>query len=518
MESQDNSVVDVEPAFRASGFSGFHRYTILAQGCEEWIEPHPTTVVYVDIVSPNIVYECTSVYLTFESYARIDGMEMLCSRHFSHPLYNHTMGYEDGVGMVVVDSDTMGPISVHKGRPVSGLSKTIYLPDINPIQCSWTCLLVTDEASAVCYNDNTSDYHRLMVCSRDVQIAMQTMHQVYNGIRGRDTHIHHNYATRVWCASIRSMSNIDGDLVVHVPSTMLHGTELGMFISAPGVASLLYIDTSFAVSISLTTTRCNLAFVGHRGLVRCIGTFKVYDNIGKWYIDRALTYNSVDPTLVCMLCDNIEPVQHRHSARWREYVPHSSNLIRVRPSPSTQHSLQCIATSMVLTAISRMVDTIMIELSWSSILIHGEPTSELMGLSHKYMCHYVYPYTWDDDIANIESYGDIQVYHQPSLTESVGNIVPKSINVLVSDEDYASIPTKMLTLYLPCQDRTVIRRNEFEMYVSIDYTSDVLRPYNSREFEITNTTIYKVLYSMHVEIPSIVFHYHPSLSAYLECL
>jgi hypothetical protein len=32
-------------------------------------------------------------------------------------------------------------------------------------------------------------------------------------------------------------------------------------------------------------------------------------------------------------------------------------------------------------------------------------------------------------------------------------------------EDYASIPLKMLTLYLPCQDRTVIRRNEFEMYV-----------------------------------------------------
>jgi hypothetical protein len=74
------------------------------------------------------------------------------------------------------------------------------LPDINPVQCSWTCLLVTDEARAVCYNDNTSDYHRLMVCSRDVQMAMQTMHQVYNSLRGKDTHIHHSYATRVWCA------------------------------------------------------------------------------------------------------------------------------------------------------------------------------------------------------------------------------------------------------------------------------------------------------------------------------
>jgi hypothetical protein len=153
-----------------------------------------------------------------------------------------------------------------------------------------------------------------------------------------------------------------------------------------------------------------------------------------------------------------------------------------------------------------------------SILIHGQPTMELMGLSRKYMCHYVYPYTWDDDIANMEPYGDMQVYHQPNVTKSVANVVPKSINILVSDDDYASVPLRMLTLYLPYQDRTVIRRNESDMYVSVDCASDVLRPYNSREFAITNTAICKVLSSIHVEIPSIVFHYHPSLSAYLECL
>lgn len=56
------------------------------------------------------------------------------------------------------------------------------------------------------------------------------------------------------------------------------------------------------------------------------------------------------------------------------------------------------------------------------------------------------------------------------------------------------------------------------IFLPIGSTKNVIKSYNCKEFELVNTAMFNVLSSIHVSVPDIVFHYTPSLSAYVASL
>ncbi len=50
----------------------------------------------------------------------------------------------------------------------------------------------------------------------------------------------------------------------------------------------------------------------------------------------------------------------------------------------------------------------------------------------------------------------------------------------------------VLILYLPSYSDIAIRRNEFEIYMAIGLPTDIVRPYNSIEFNLSDSNVYGV--------------------------
>ncbi len=174
--------------------------------------------------------------------------------------------------------------------------------------------------------------------------------------------------------------------------------------------------------------------------------------------------------------------------------------------------------SIVIDIMSKVVKTVMSELCWESIMVYGSPVKEFTHLARTYKCHYIHPHEWDDEISDMSRYHNLDVYHYPNMLESHHNIVPNSMNIVMSDDGYNSVGGGVLILYFPSYSDIAIRRNEFEIYMAIGLPSDIVKPHNSIECDLSDSNVYRVLNSIHVQGMTITLHYHPSLRAYIECI
>lgn len=112
-------------------------------------------------------------------------------------------------------------------------------------------------------------------------------------------------------------------------------------------------------------------------------------------------------------------------------------------------------------------------------------------------------------MASMHTFHGLDVYHHARIVDSYKEDVAKSINTMISDEGYALLGSKMFIVYLPSEDCATIGRTEYDMYLSIDSPGDVIKSFNSVEFEINETNISKVLSSIHMQKSDVLLHYPP---------
>jgi hypothetical protein len=125
----------------------------------------------------------------------------------------------------------------------------------------------------------------------------------------------------------------------------------------------------------------------------------------------------------------------------------------------------------------------MLELCWESIMIYGTPTREFAHLARDYKCHYIYPHEWDDDIASMSGFCNIDVYHHDNMVKAGSNAVGNSMNMVMSDEGHRLLLGGVLIVYLPSYQGHTIHRNEHDIYLAIGLPEGIVRPYNSIEYK-----------------------------------
>jgi hypothetical protein len=246
--------------------------------------------------------------------------------------------------------------------------------------------------------------------------------------------------------------------------------------------------------------------------------FKAYMSEDEVHIYAALTLDSSSVEQLVSSYTNTYHVSRTYSDSWREYIPLHVDGIVVRSHNSAVENVGTDTMSIVIDIMSKVVKSMMSELCWESIMMYGTPIKEFTHLARSYKCHYIQPHEWDDDITDMSRFCNLDVYHYPNMLESNNSIVPNSINIVMSDEGYKSVKGGVLILYLPSYSDNAIRRNEFEIYMAIGLPTDIVRPYNSIEFDLSDSNVYRVLNLIHVQNMTITLHYHPSLRAYIESI
>jgi hypothetical protein len=277
-ECANDQIVDSKPEFSAMGCSStLKEYTIKPGETEQWVDKAMIYVASVDIL--NCVYSDsdTASYITLSSFANVDRINLLCARHYNHPLYNHTLGYEDGIGCVIFSSKNVGPVSISSVRLLDGLSHTIKLSDLHIVECQWMCLVSTEAEFVVCYESTGSNVSKLVSISNEKSTTLQLLHAHYASIKGPNTEICKSPSVRSWISSVYSVTNSLNTTIVRIGKSTLDGSESGTFISAPGLPIILCIDGDLVVYILLTGFKCHLCSVCCATQNNnCKGIFKAY--------------------------------------------------------------------------------------------------------------------------------------------------------------------------------------------------------------------------------------------------
>lgn len=100
-------------------------------------------------------------------------------------------------------------------------------------------------------------------------------------------------------------------------------------------------------------------------------------------------------------------------------MPACCNSIVVRPSYHKHTGWNSNSSGMatILHILAKSIDNITKELSWKCIIMYGKPLDEFMGLMCNYECHYVFPHNCCDEIADLQSFYSLNVFHHSTIQE-----------------------------------------------------------------------------------------------------
>ena len=521
LASSGRSIIDTSPKLYPRTVSEPSTYIIGKTSTESWIEGCELYVMKVDITDPvkSNITPCT--YVSARISCVVQGSSYVCTRYFSHPLYNHSADYEDGIGVVVDSTSQLGPFKVDKVRLLNGVSSNVRDKDLPTVDCEYEQICAGEHRASVCYRNECRECYSIMVLCDSYSGLIRTLEHSYRMVSGTHTRLYNGSFSGNWLFQVLSTSNVSDRAVLHIPQDMMLGDEDGAFVSGPGAPSVLYVNNRLCIVIYIKDRRCillNSQIVDTHAHV--CGSFKSYATEDRVYIDKpihAASY-SVDAVLGSSIL--FDEVTRSHTSNWREFTPACCQSVVVRPaikatlSPSLgDHSMEVI-----LGILSRCIDSVMKELLWNCIIIYGEPTHAFIKLMRDYECHYVYPHNWSDDIADMEQFHSLHVHHYGTIRESHSNFMIGSFGIAISDDGYNELEPGALSVYLPSYRGSVVSRNEFDVYLAIGLPQGTIKPYNSTVVEFSSTNIASVLSSVHVEIPDMNLMFHPSVGAYMDIM
>lgn len=517
--SKDSSVITTCPRLRPSSEYESETFYIRSSDCQNFTDQENFFVVEVALDNPIVMELKLSSHIRLESPTRIDKHLGSCTRHFCHPLYNITLGHSDGTGIAVMVRETLGPLEIKTIRLVTGLSKTIELGELPLIESEWFEIVSRSSGSSICYRNKVLEGFKILAIANNKQDLIKLLQESYSIISNAQTFISNSTEVRAWVSKTRLMDIYSEDLVIFIDKDIPNGSEEGSYISAPGSPCLICLNGHLVTMLNLANRKCQFStLVVAKQNILCNGVYKGYMSKHNVYIDYpvGIDYSSIED--VVLRYTNVKEVQRAYTANWRECTPFGIESVKVRPSTSGTLSDKTSPSSILMQLVCKTILGIIEELSLESIIIYGYPTSQFNALANKCKCTYVYPYDWDDNIVEVDMLGSVPLYHHESLAHSNNCHISNSFNLVMTDDGYKALGSKVLSIYLPSMQTDVISRNEFDMFIAIRKPGECIKPHNSIHLDILNTKVYRVFSMMHITCPEFVIYHHPSLGAYLELI
>jgi len=526
MEHNESSVIDTNPALCPSNNVSIGAEVIKGDVKELWIEGGEFYAMKLDVQSSVEMEVKLGVYMSAKIKCTILGKSYLCTKYISHPLYSSPKSDGSVIGVVVQSSTNVGPFVVQRIRLIDGMSSNICINDITCVNYDYVNLCQEGNSTSIYYKNHQLEHGTIVAMSKEYSGLIELVQLTYKMISNSSTNLVAKSFHNRWLSNILSISRVCSKTALFVEKDTMNGTEDGSFVSCRGSPHVSYVKDGICVVVNLATRVCRLFPVEPNIDTNLYGVFKSYIHNDTMYVDRALCPESCSIDDITGSHRSILSVSRHYTSNWREFTPRCCESIVVRPKHSKTPSSDTRdnAMSCLLHIFADRIDNIMQEISSKIIVIYGEPLVEFRTIMCKYQCFYVCQPNWDDDdgggysIFDLNEFDSLNVTHHNTIEDACNEAVPNSIAIVTTDTDCNGMKPLKFYVYTPSYGSDVISRNEYDIYLAIGVSKDVIKPFNSIVVDFNETNVSRILKSIHIEVPDTTIMFNPHIRPYIDLL
>lgn len=258
LASSNLNAIDESPSLYPSMVPEPTTYIINGNSVESWIQSHEFYNIKVDVINPVRLDMTRATYVSIKTNCSIQGISYICTRYFSHPLYNYCMGYESGIGIVTDSITELGPFQISRIKVLHGMKTNVQDRDLPTVDCEFKEIYVDEDCASICYRNNYSRSYSIIVLSTSYSNLIQTLQYTYKQVSDMYTILDTGAFKRNWLLHTHSISNISDKTVVYIPKDIMLGTKDGDFTSSPCTPSIIYINGQLCIVMYSKRRECVL--------------------------------------------------------------------------------------------------------------------------------------------------------------------------------------------------------------------------------------------------------------------
>ena len=516
-------VIDHNPSLTSTQRCLLNTYSIQSLPSSQWVECSSLVLCRLRVSQPVTFPSEWHQYLSIQLPSAIDGIHYITNRHFSHPLFNISLNYEDGIGCITMSTSTLGPFTIETVRLVSGLDRSVHnIAELESTKCYFELRHYPERHCTLVYSDRIGNEQYEIACiGLDASIVIDTIQMCYYDIAGISTFLGDGYKFESWARLLCSRNIVTHNKVIFIPQDMVVSDTSGSFISSDGHSRYIYIENGFILLINTSTMKVTFPNILITGITNDIkGLYRGYVSRTNIYLDSALTSDSTHINSIVGLTDAIREVDRTYSSHWREFIPHA--LPNVRLKSTNRYNVDTINVQLHIfqEILCGILLKLMRDLGTNHIIIHGRPIHAFMPLVERYNCYYVVgDPVWDDEVANMYEFYGHTVYYSSDIVRAVEDSICGDITIVKHDLYYEKLPMKIVTVYMfpefDHNEQPSIKRTSSDTFIYVNNDGTDVRPCDSREFVLEHSNIARIYSALSIELPHLTIYHSVGLEAYL---